>query len=245
MNLEIFIGYDSAHPEAFAVAALSARQFAYKPRGIHLRTMREAGLYRRPTTVRASDGQLWDEISGAPMATEFAISRFLTPHLVQSSARLALFMDCDMLLRADPDELVEEIVCNSDFGQRALWCVQHEHQAGADVKMDGRSQTYYARKNWSSFMVFDLRHPATKRLTVEMVNELPGRDLHRFCWLDDEEIGAIYPGWNWLVGVQPEPEHLHNVHWTLGGPWLPEYADAPYADEWNTALETWVEKPCR
>jgi hypothetical protein len=52
-------------------------------------------------------------------------------------------------------------------------------------------------------MLFNCDHPSNKKLTVEMINTLPGRDLHRFCWLEDDEIGELDPGWNWLVGEQP------------------------------------------
>ena len=34
-----------------------------------------------------------------------------------------------------------------------------------------------ARKNWSSLVLWNMDHPGTKRLTLDMVNELPGRDL--------------------------------------------------------------------
>jgi hypothetical protein len=41
------------------------------------------------------DGRLWDVISDAPMATEFAISRFLP--IATRRAGWSVFMDCDFL----------------------------------------------------------------------------------------------------------------------------------------------------
>jgi hypothetical protein len=33
-------------------------------------------------------------------------------------------------------------------------------------------------------MVFNCDHPANRALTLDLINTVPGRDLHRFCWLD-------------------------------------------------------------
>jgi hypothetical protein len=51
--------------------------------------LRDADLYRRPTSTR--DGRMFDDISGFPMATEFAISRFLVPHIAEGNG-WALFI---------------------------------------------------------------------------------------------------------------------------------------------------------
>ncbi|MBN9548786.1 MAG: hypothetical protein J0H31_07870, partial [Alphaproteobacteria bacterium] len=180
--------------DAFAVARNSIRRHMISPvsaRGVVLADLRARGLYTRPTSRK--DGRLWDEISEAPMATEFACSRFLVPHLASSG--WALFMDCDMLVRRDLQRL---------FGladpSKAVMVVKHNHQPTDAVKMDGQAQLRYARKNWSSVMLFNCDHPANKALTVELVNTVPGRDLHRFCWLEDDLIGELSPEWNWLVG---------------------------------------------
>src|SRR3954469_25262843 len=92
----IWIGFDPREADAFAVARNSIRRHIISPvpaRGVVLADLRQRGLYTRPTSRK--DGRLWDEISEAPMATEFACSRFLVPHLAGSG--WALFMDCDML----------------------------------------------------------------------------------------------------------------------------------------------------
>lgn len=230
----IWLGFDAREYSAYEVCKSSIKfgltqQIPVRP--VILDELRDRGLYWRKTERR--DGRLWDTISEAPMSTEFAISRFLVPHL--ASAGWALFQDCDMMARSNYARLFDSIG-DSSYSPYAVMCVKHDYTPKDAVKMDGQVQTAYSRKNWSSFMVFNCDHPSNKKLTVEMVNTLPGRDLHRFCWLNDDEIGTIGGGWNWLVGEQPEPFPLHNIHWTQGGPWFHGYEDAPYAEQWRREL---------
>ena len=96
-------------------------------------------------------------------------------------------------------------------------------------------QTVYPRKNWSSLMLFDCGHPATRSLTAEVVNRENGAYLHRFKWAPDEAIGALPTEWNWLEGWNAKPElGLPNaVHFTRGGPWFADYCNVDYADLWR------------
>jgi lipopolysaccharide biosynthesis glycosyltransferase len=180
------------------------------------------------------DGKLWDNISEAPCSTEFAISRFLTPILAREG--WALFMDSDILAKADVSELFE--LADPRY---AVMCVQHQHAPSAELlKMDGQAQTLYKRKNWSSVMLFNCGHPSNVNLTVNLVNSVPGRDLHRLCWLKDEEIGDLPMSWNWLVGAS-DPEIAPDfVHFTSGGPWFEGYEHVPYADEWRAVRREWL-----
>lgn len=227
----IFIGYDSREAEAFSVARSSVKSRLCQPvpiRGLVLRDLQNRGLYTRPTEMRGP--QLWDVISDAPMATEFAISRFLVPALAKRG--WALFMDCDMMALADVSKLLWSL-----DPEKAVHCVKHVHEPISTTKMDGQLQTFYARKNWSSFMAINCEHPANQRLTVEMVNMVPGRDLHRFCWLEDDLIGELDPSWNFLVGHSDPTIQPKIIHWTNGGPWFQEHADAPFADIWLDARD--------
>ena len=239
MNCSIYIGYDQRESETFAICRHTLRKHApdVPIHAICLEDMRDAGLYWRPTSTR--EGRLWDDISGAGMSTEFAISRFLTPILAKASFQQgwALFMDSDILARDDIDDLFAE----ADPG-KAVMCVQHVHIPPEQVKMDGQVQQLYARKNWSSVMLFNLGHPSNRKLTVETVNTLPGRDLHRFCWLGDHEIGALGPEWNYLVGYTRRHESFEPrlVHFTEGGPWFDGYRDVEFADEWRAARASWL-----
>lgn len=233
---QVYIGYDPRDFAGFAVARHSFTHYdRYVPvRGLVLDDLRKRGLYYRPTERRVnSDGhsQLWDVISDAPMSTEFSISRFLVPHLAREG--WALFVDGDVMAIANPMRIFDHIDTS-----KAVMCVQHDHNPTEAVKMDGQMQTRYSRKNWSSVMLFYCDHPANRRLTVDMVNTLPGRDLHRFCWLEDDEIGALPQEYNYLVGYT----HLNGgrtpriIHFTNGLPDMAGYENQEYADQWRSML---------
>ena len=68
----------------------------------------------------------------------------------------------------------------------------------AATKFDGHVQTTYPRKNWSSVMLFN--NSRCTALTPAYVNRASGLELHRFYWLQDEEIGSLPREWNHLVG---------------------------------------------
>ncbi len=238
----IWLGFEPREAAALAVARHSiARHLNAKIPvfGVVLDDLRKRGLYRRATEHRVtSEGkpQLWDVISEAPMSTEFAISRFLVPHLAGDG--LALFMDCDVLVRADLSRLFRNIEYASE--SKAVWCVKHNHKPSSETKMDGQVQSKYARKNWSSVMLFDCDHPANKSLTVDLVNNAPGRDLHGFCWLADCDIGELDPEWNWLAGESEPMDDPKIVHHTLGSPCMTGYEGVPFADEWRDELRVWA-----
>jgi lipopolysaccharide biosynthesis glycosyltransferase len=237
--MSVWIGFDPRETAAFMVARESIRQFdrSIPVAAVRLRQLQEAGLYTRPTSRRL--GKLWDEISGAHMATEFAIARFLVPELVRRQGDAvrgwALFMDCDVLLRTNLYEL-KALLDDSN----AVMCVKHDHRPSFNVKMDGQEQSSYPRKNWSSVMAFNVDHPANDALTADLVNALPGRDLHRFCWLADDEIGALPPEWNHLVGHSDDGRDPKLVHFTDGGPWFEAFRNVPYSDEWFAVLDRMV-----
>lgn len=248
MDHHFCIGYDSPHPDAFAVCRHSLRRRASQPlsiTGIHVGQMRRRQLYTRAMERRTIDGRqlLYDPISEAPMSTEFAITRFLTPVLAGWRG-WAIFMDCDFLALGDVCELYPHL-----DPRYALMCVQHSYAPASGTKMDGQPQLgeidpraagRYTRKNWSSFMAFNCSHPANASLTVEMINSLPGRDLHRFCWLRDSEIGALPHHWNFLVGHTDPQISPKLVHFTEGGPWIPGFDNVPFAAEWLRERDLWI-----
>jgi hypothetical protein len=233
---QVFIGFDPRETDAFAVARETCRKFVLRHmavRGIVLDDMRERGLYWRPTSRK--DGRLYDDISEHTMSTEFAISRFLTPHLAREG--LAMFMDCDMLVRDSLMPTFEHCKAHPEF---AVFCVKHDHKPSTRVKMDDQEQSIYARKNWSSVMVFNCDHPSNKKLTVDLINTVPGRDLHRFCWLEDDEIGELPADMNYLVGHTRVGLPPKIVHFTDGIPTMKGYEDAEFADEWRNELSRWA-----
>ncbi len=236
--MKVYIGFDSREPGSFAVCRNSIKQYVQVPtriEGLVLEDLRERGLYTRIHDRK--DGQLFDRISDAPMSTEFAISRFLVPHLNNYSG-FAVFMDSDMMLRCDINMLFA--IVNNDPG-KAVYCVKHSHNPSNAVKMDDQLQTLYKRKNWSSFMLFNCGHEKHKIL-LDLVNSVPGRDLHAFDWLEDDEIGELPPEWNYLVGHTKlnEGTEPNVVHWTDGSPEFPQYRHSEYSDEWFKILRDWA-----
>lgn len=237
-DLAVFIGYDPAERQAYDVAAHSLRERCGAPDlevlALDADDLRARGLYRRPTEIR--DGRLWDTVSGAAMSTRHANARFFLP--LMGEGRWALFTDGDVLFRGD----VQDVFAQADPAY-AVMCVQHSDYDSGAVKKGGHEQARYARKAWSSFMLWNLEHPAHERLTTEMLNTTPGRDLHRFCWLDDAEIGALPAEWNYLVGVSPRLEDPKLVHYTLGIPTTPGHENDEYADEWRAYARASEEIP--
>lgn len=216
MKNEIFIGYDPKEHLAYEVCRSSITKrtkpsnFFITP--LKLDTVKE--VLTRPIEIK--EGKLWCPISEAHMSTEFAISRFTIPFIRKSGWHL--FMDSDMILQADIKELFD--LADDKY---AVMVVKHKQESGEATKMDGQIQSYYSRKNWSSVVLWNCSHPAHEKLTIEDLNTWPGRDLHAFKWLEDEEIGELPKEWNHLVGVNPENKDAKLIHYTLGGPWFRDW----------------------
>lgn len=218
----IFIGWDSREPIAYDVArdtVLKNSSIALDVRPIKLDELVARGVYTRDIDPLAS--------------TEFTYSRFFTPWLAGFEG-WALFCDCDFLFFGDAADLMQY---RND--EHAVACVQHDYQPKDDVKMDGKVQTTYPRKNWSSFMLFNCAHPSTRQLTPERINRESGAYLHRMQWADDSQIGSIPVSWNWLEGWNDKPAEgrPNAVHFTRGGPWFKNYQDVDYGDAWRAAAD--------
>lgn len=222
---DAFLGFDSRAPDAFRVCEASLRAHASVPVDVHpleLAELRGLGLYTRPHEVR--DGRLWDAISQEPMSTEFALTRFLVPHLMRYKG-WAMYCDCDFMWRADIAELLAlaDPTC-------AVMVVKHRYLAHHGAKMQGQLNVVYPRKNWSSLMLFNCAHHANKRLNLKAVNQRHRHELHGFFWLHEWEIGSLPFEWNWL---ELEPKA---VHFTAGTPDLPGYERSAYGDEYRSYL---------
>lgn len=213
MSLPIYIGYDPRESIAVDVLADSIRRHASIAVDIRPLVTDEIPIFTRPRDPKQS--------------TDFAFSRFLVPYLVGYEG-YAVFMDCDMLMRADIAELMAEV--NPDA---AVSVCQHDYVPKTAVKFGGAVQTPYPRKNWSSLMVFNA--PKCRTLTPYYVNRASAADLHQLAWAKDH-IGALSLDWNWLVGEYEDNPDARCWHWTLLGPWWVHGDNVPHADEWRTAL---------
>ena len=233
MKQSIWIGWDDAEREAWWVARQSLLRHITEPIPVHklaLEDLQARGLHMRP--MHTANGKLYDELSvredyDGRISTGHANARFFVPQLAGSG--WALFMDGDILVRGDISRVFHDL-----DHRKAVYCVHHDYWPTERIKKDNDLQTQYARKNWSSFMLFNCDHASNRQhLTLDLLNSVPGRDLHAFCWLADQEIGALAPEWNYLVGTKVEPII---VHFTEGVPNVAGYEHCEYSDEWRAEL---------
>jgi hypothetical protein len=209
--LNVFIGFDPREAVAFYTLAHSIVERSSIPVSI-------------TPLMRAQLGKLYWRERGPTESTEFSMTRFLVPALSEYRG-WSLYMDCDMLCRTDIAELASLM-----DGEKAVMVCKHDYVPKTERKFLDQVQTKYARKNWSSLMLFN--NARCRGLTPEYVNTASGLDLHRFAWIADGEIGELPLEWNWLVGEYARNPAAKIVHFTLGGPYFEEYRDCDYADEW-------------
>ena len=218
MSIPVYVGYDSREDIAYQVCkhSIVRRESGAVVKPLKQKEMRESGLYTREVDKLAS--------------TEFTFTRFFIPHL-QNYQGWAVFCDCDFVWTVPTTDLKQ--YCDPS---KAVVVVQHDYTPAEGMKMDGKQQHIYPRKNWSSMILWNCAHPKNKVLTPELLNKESPAFLHRFQWLDDDDIGSLPHHYNWLVGWYKEPKDGKPkiYHWTEGGPWFVDnYFDCEYADVWK------------
>lgn len=211
-TIHVFIGYDTRQAVLYNVAQHSILRHCSKPVSI--------------TPIKLGQvGHLLDRPRVSIQSTEFSFSRFLTPYL-RGYQGWALFMDCDMLARAD----LAELWALRDE-RYAVQCVKHDHQPTSSVKFLGQQQTRYEKKNWTSVMLMNCAKCTT--LTPDYVNTASGLDLHQFKWLEsDDLIGALPREWNFLVEYYAHDENAKLLHFTEGGPYYEATRNVDFAEAW-------------
>jgi len=157
----------------------------------------------------------------------FIYSRFLTPFLMNFSG-WAIFADGDMVCKSDLAELWKLRDPN-----KALQVVKHDYKTKRSIKYLGNKNDDYPRKNWSSLILWNCEHPKHKLLTPKFVKNQVGSYLHRFSWLDDDEIGELNAEWNWLAIEYNDNTNAKLIHYTLGTPCFIEYKTSSMSDEWH------------
>jgi hypothetical protein len=212
--MKIFIGWDSRENIAYEVCKKSilTHNSSIEIYPIKQNYLRELGIYTRQEDYLAS--------------TEFTITRFLTPYL-SDYCGVSIFMDCDMLVQIDMKKILREI----DY-KDPVTCVQHlPYKPKSNYKMDGKAQTEYPKKNWSSFMVFNCGHPSLKsNLSLNVINSQTPKYLHRMEWATS--IGNLSHSWNYLSGYYKDIENPNVIHYTDGGPWFDEYKNCEFSENW-------------
>jgi lipopolysaccharide biosynthesis glycosyltransferase len=219
--LKIYIGYDpiesiSWHTMVHSILTRSSIPVSIIP--VNLTNLKS--IYKRNRDPSQSN--------------EFSFSRFLVPYLSEYDG-FALYFDCDMLIRTDIAEILNIIKIQPE---KAIYVVKHNYEPRNNIKYLNKTQCSYPRKNWSSVVLWNCAHPANKKVTADFVNTATPMELHRFQWLEDDQIGELDVAWNWLVGEYSQPQmDVKNVHWTIGGPYFDEYKDSDFASEWFTESE--------
>jgi len=210
----------------------------YDPREAAVYTVLEKSLIETsssPLAIIPLYSKMLDNFDGQQDATNaFIYLRFLVCHLMDFQG-WAIYMDSDMLFRDDITKLWD---MRDD--SKAVMVVKHDYHTTQETKfintpLEARNSNY-PRKNWSSLILWNCGHPQNRILNKRFVSEAGGRVLHRFSWLQDNQIGHIHSDWNHLVGELPPNPMAKNVHYTLGAPGFEYYRDCAFSDEWHRHL---------
>ena len=188
--LRVFIGWDHRQPISYTVLQQSIIEHATRPVQITPLVLDTLPIKRQGLTP-------------------FTFSRFLVPWLCDYRGD-ALFLDVDMLVRADLAELFEL----------------------ADPRYAVMVSKNELKFEWASAILFNCE--LCRQLTPEYVEMTPA--LHKIGWLKDEEIGDFPREWNHLVGYDKPREDARLVHFTQGIPFYTETRDTEYAEEWHQVL---------
>lgn len=203
--LKFFVGYDGREDLAYQVCRhsilLHSPNVEVTP--IIQDVLRAQRLYTRPRDKLA--------------ATDFSITRFMVP-LLAGFRGYSIFSDCDFIFTRDVEQFLDYI-----DPTKAVSVVKHDYTPHFDVKMDGKKQYNYPKKNWSSLIVFNNQHPDTQNLTLDVINRETPSYFHQFKWTSEENIGELPKEANWLVGEYGmAPELPWGIHYTNGIPFVHE-----------------------
>jgi lipopolysaccharide biosynthesis glycosyltransferase len=160
-------------------------------------------------------------------SNDFVYSRFLTPYL-HNFEGWAIFADGDMVCQSDIKELWD-----LRDETKALQVVMHDYKTKFNQKYLGNTNENYPRKNWSSLILWNCSHPKHRVLTPDFISSQTGKYLHRFSWLDDEDIGELPIDWNWLAIEYPNNPKAKIIHYTLGTPCFKDYRNSEMAVTWH------------
>lgn len=159
-------------------------------------------------------------------STAFTMSRFNVPEMMQYHG-WHLFCDSDFYFIED----VRKLLHYADSKYAVAVCKHPEYEPKSDLKMDGKQQTSYRRKNWSSLILWNCSHPSNRILRPPFIADCNPLWLHQFKWLKDEEIGEIPLEWNCLEGYY-DCNDAKAIHYTDGVPLFDKYKNTPHAKLW-------------
>src|SRR5262245_59092400 len=125
--IEVFVGYDSKEIVAYHVLSQSIIKHSSVP------------VSFTPICLQ-NIGAVFARERSAIQSTEFSFSRFLVPHLSNYQG-WSLFLDCDMLARAD---LADLFSLRDD--RYAVMVCKHDYVPKDSVKFLGHVQTRYEKR---------------------------------------------------------------------------------------------------
>ena len=163
-------------------------------------------------------------------SNNFIYSRFLVPYLFNFKG-WAIYADGDMVCLKDIKELWE--LRDESF---AVQVVKHNYKTKVRNKYWGNKNEDYPRKNWSSLVLWNCNHPSHKILTPDFIQNQTGAFLHRFSWINNEEIGELEKEWNWLAMEYEEKKDVNLIHYTLGTPCFKEYENTSFSSYWKSSF---------
>lgn len=201
-TLRCFVGFDAREAAAYHVCCQSILENTKSPVSFH------------PVRGETRDG-----------SNSFTYARFLIPYLCGYKGQ-ALFLDGDMLVTGDIAELFD-----LSMAYHGVRVVKHDYKTRHPVKYLGAKNEDYPRKNWSSAVMWNCGYYPNRILEPESVKNQTGAYLHRFAWLQDEQIGDLPYQWNHLVSELPECD-AKNYHFTVGLPAFAGYENQEAADRW-------------
>jgi hypothetical protein len=233
--MDIFVGYDAREHACFQVLEYNLSQWGHTVHPIKHRELRDQGKFNREWFTEA-DGQWIDRRDMKPFSTEFSHTRFAAIPLAREMGirEWCMFVDVDFLFLDDPADMFRDVA----ESHHALACVQHNWAEPEGKKMDGMLQLLYDRKLWSSLFLFDPRHPLHDWMTYHRVNWATGAEMHAFSWIEDRFIAKLPSRWNHIPNFSDPDEEASAIHWSYGGPWMPGFEEAPYADIWRQAYHS-------
>jgi len=191
--MRVYIGIDPRQPVAFNVLQWSITRRTSRPLAIVPLVL--------PTLPITRTG-----------LTDFTYSRYLVPAL-SGFQGIGVFLDADMLLQADINEL--ETLINPD-------------DAVSVVKSANRFE-------WPSMMVFN--NEKCKTLTADYINDETNHPSD-FSWAGS--VGELPSEWNFTVGYDKPIEQPKLIHYTAGIPHFPETKDCDHAEAWTKEFDSMV-----
>mgnify|MGYP001404590660 CR=1 FL=1 len=211
---KIYVGFDQREAVAYHTFVQSLITHSTIPLDITPLSLKSLSSYKELHTDCSND---------------FVYSRFLTPFLNNFDG-WAIYADGDMICQRDILELLD---LKDD--SKALMVVKHNYQTKQVKKYFNNKNENYPKKNWSSVILWNCKHPKHRILSPKFVQNQSGKFLHRFSWLDEDDIGELPIDWNWLAIEYPENKEAKIIHYTLGTPCLNEYSNTDMSDIWYDA----------